>query len=231
VAPERGHRDRGEDAGHDGQQHAAASCRFQHPAQHHDGQHSAEGELQADRLMHQCQRRDDDAVRRAPRQRDRPGPREGQRHGEHRQRRGTEQIGSGRVGGERYPEGQQRNQHGNHEPALGSASREQHHAHDDREAGHVHRGRQPAQPECEREPVAGGQADQLACQAPTDEAERVVDCVIRHPVDVEWNDVDREAQHGRRPDRNGNGDTDVEHRARTLVGFQAQIHHELGPSR
>jgi len=229
VPAERRHRDGGADAGHDRQQHAAAPCRVQRAAEDHDRQHRTKRELQPDRLVYQCQRRNDHAVGRTPRHRGRPGPSEGQRHGEHRQRRRAEQVGPGGIGGERDSEGQQRNEHRDHQPAFGSASREQHHTGNDREAPDVHRRRQPTQPEGHREPVAGDQTDQFTREAPPDEAEGVVDGVIRHPIHVERNDVDREAQHGGRPDRDGDGDADVQHRACTLGCFQAQVHHESRP--
>jgi hypothetical protein len=72
VTAERRHHNRGEDAGHDGQQHATAPGRSQRTTEDDDRQHRAKSELQPDRLMHQRQNRDDDAVGHAPRQRDRP---------------------------------------------------------------------------------------------------------------------------------------------------------------
>jgi hypothetical protein len=231
VTPERRDRHRRENAWHDGQQQAPAPGRFQGAAKDGDRQHRTQRELQSDRLVHQRQGGDHDAVSRTACQRNGARAGECQRHSEHRQRRRTEQVRPGRVSRERNPKGQQGHQHRDHQPALGPAPAEQHHAHDQGEAAHIHRGRQPAQSERDHEVVAGHQTRQLACEATTDETERVVDGVIGHPIHVERNNVDREAQHGRRPDRDCNGDADVKDRPRTLIGFETQVHHQNGPSR
>jgi hypothetical protein len=74
VTAERRHHDSGKDAGHDGQEHATAPrCPSQAAAKDDDRQHGSQGELQPDRLMDQCQSRNDEAVSGAPRQRDPPG--------------------------------------------------------------------------------------------------------------------------------------------------------------
>lgn len=70
MAAERCYHYRGEGAGHDGQQHAAAPRGSQRAANHDGRQHRAEGELQPDRLVHQSQDRNDDTVGNTPRHRD-----------------------------------------------------------------------------------------------------------------------------------------------------------------
>lgn len=231
MAAERRDHERGEDAGHHRQQHAAPPSGPQRGPEHDDREHRAQRELQPDRLMHQRQHRDDDAVGHTPRHRGRPRARRRQRHGEHRQRGRAEQIRPRRVRRERNPEWQQRNQHGDHQPALGTSPTKQHHAHHQHKAGKVHRRRQPAQTERGGKVVSGHQADQFACETAPDEAERVVHGVVRHPVHVERNNVDRETQHGCRPDRNRYRDADVAQRARALTRFGAQVHHRRGPNR
>ena len=231
VSAERRDHYRGEDAGHDGQQHTAAPGGSQRAAKDDNRQHRAKGELQADRLVHQRQDRDDDAVGHTPRHRDRARARECQPDGEHGQCGRAEQVRPRGVCRKRNPERQHRNQHRDHQPALGSSPPEQHDAHHQHEAAHVNRCRQPTQCERSREVVAGHQPDQFASEATTDEAERVVDGVIRHPIHVQRNDIDREAQHGRRPDRNRDRDADVQQWMRALTRLEAQVHHRIGLNR
>jgi len=73
VTAERRHHDSGEGAGHDGQEHATAPRCCQRAAKDEDRQHGSQGELQPDRLMDQCQSRNDEAVGGAPRQGEDPG--------------------------------------------------------------------------------------------------------------------------------------------------------------
>jgi hypothetical protein len=231
VAPDRRDNYRREDAGHDGQQHAAAPRGAQRAAKDDDRQHGAEGELQPDRLVYQSQDGNDDTVGNTPRQRDRLRSHIRQRDGEHRQRGRAEKVRPRGIRRERNPERQQRDQHRNHQPALGPSPPEQHHTHDQHKTAHVNRGRHPAQSKRHREVVSGHQAHQFTGEAATDEAERVVDGVVRHPIHVKRNDIDREAQHHRRPDRNPDRDADVQHGVGALTGLQAQVHHRIGPNR
>jgi hypothetical protein len=197
VTAERRHHDSGKDAGHDGQQHATAPRCSQRAAKDDDRQHGSQGELQPDRLVDQCQSRDDQAVTGTPRQADHPGTSDRQRHGEHRQRGRAEQVRACRVGGERDSEGQQRDQHRDHQSALGPALTEQHHTRDQRQGAQIDRCRQPAQPESGREIMSRDEPDQFTGQPATDEPECVVNGVVRHPVHVKRYDVDRDEQHGR----------------------------------
>ena len=231
VSTERRHRYSGDGAGHDGQQHTSAFGRPQRAAKDNDRQHRAKGELQPERLVHQRQNRDNDPVGDAPRNRDRLRARDRHRHGEHRQRGGAEEVRPRGVRRKRNPERQQRNQHRDHQPALGPSPAEQNHAHHQHQAAQVDRRRQPAQAQRNRKIVSGHQTDQFAGQATTDEAERVVDGVVRHPIHIERNNVDREAEHRRRPDRNRDRDADVKKGVRALTGFEAQVHHRIGPNR
>jgi hypothetical protein len=230
VTAERRHDNRGEDARHDSQEHATTPGSPQRAAKDDDRQHGAQRELQPDGLMHECQRRDNDAVGRAPCQRGRPGARERQRHGEYRQRGRTEQVRPGRVCGEQDSERQQWNQYRDHQPALGPAPSEQHDTHDQRKGTQIDRRRQPAQSERGREVMSGNEPDQFTGQPTTDEPEGVVDGVVGHPVDVERNHIDREAQHGRRPDRNRDGDADIQQRARALIRFETQVRQWMSPN-
>jgi len=232
IAAERRHHECGENARRDSQEHATAPRRTQRATQYDDRQHGSQGELQPDRLVDQRQDRDDHAIGCAPRQRDRPGACEGQRYCEHRQCGRTEQIRPGGVGRERDSERQQRNQHRNHQPALRPAPTEQHHTHDQGKGAQIGRRRQPAQSERGPEVMSGDKSDQFACETATDEPEGVVDGVIGQPVDVDRHDVDREEQHGRRPHRDRDRDSDVPQRTRgaPLTGFDTQVHHRIGPN-
>lgn len=230
VPAERRHRHSGESAGHHCDKHGTAPRRTQRCAENDDREHRTKPELQSDRLMNERQGRDDDPIGRAPRQGDGPRARERQRHGEHRQRRCTEQIRPGRVRRERDTERQQGNQHGNHQPALRPASAEQHNSHDQRQCAQIDRRRQPAQSERGREVVTGDEPHQFTGEPAAHEAERVVDGVVRHPVHVERNDIDREAQYRRRPDRNCDGDADIQQRAGPLSRGKGEVHHQMRPN-
>jgi hypothetical protein len=230
VTAERRHHDSGKDAGHDGKEHPTAPRCSERAAKDDDRQHGSQGELQPDRLMDQRQSRNDEAVSGAPRQGEDPGTSDRQRHGEHRQRGRAEQVGACRVGCERDSEGQQRNQHRDHQPALGPAPTEQHHTRDQRQGGQIDRCRGPAQPKCGREVMSRDEPDQFTGQPAPDEPERVVNRVVRHPVHVKRYDVDRDEQHGRRPHRDHDGDADVEQRARALNCRNAQVRHRIRPN-
>jgi len=163
VTTERRHPECGEDAGGHSQQHATAPSRTQRAAKDDDRQHRSHGELHPDRLVDQSQRRDDQAIRSAPRQCERPGPRERQRNREHRKCGRTEQIRSGGIRGERDAERQQRNQQRDHQPALRPAPTDQHNTHDKGKATQIDRRRQPAQSKGGREIMPRDQPDQFAC--------------------------------------------------------------------
>lgn len=72
MTAERRHHHRRENAGHDGQKHTSTPGGSQRTAKNDDRQHRAKRELQSDRLVHQRQNRDDDAVGHTPRHRNRP---------------------------------------------------------------------------------------------------------------------------------------------------------------
>lgn len=230
VTAERRYRHSREGAGHHCHEDGTAPGRSQRCAENDDREHGAKAELQSDRLMDQRQSRDDDPIGRAARQGDGTGSRERQRDREHRQRRRTEQIRPGRVRGEGNTERQQRNQHRDHQPALRPAATEQHDSHDQRQCTQVDRRRQPAQSERDPEVVTGDQPHQLTGEPAAHEAERVVDGVVRHPVHVERNDIDREAQYRRRPDRDCDRDADVQQRAGPRSCGKAQVHHQMRPN-
>lgn len=230
VTAERRHRHSREGAGHYCHEYGTTPGRSQRCPENDDRKHGAKPELQSDRLMNQRQSRDDDPIGRAPRQGDGPRARERQRDGEHRQRRCPEQIRPGRVRRERDTERQQRNQHRDHQPALRPAAAVQHHCHDQCQGAQIDRRRQPAQSERDLEVVTGDEPHQFTGEPAAHEAERVVDGVVRHPVHVERNDIDREAQYGRRPDRNCDRDADVQQRAGPRSCGKAQVHHQMRPN-
>lgn len=239
VTAERRHYDRSQGAGHDRQEHAPAPRCPQRAAKDDDRQHGSQRELQPDRLMDQCQSRNDQAVCGAAHQAAPPRSRERERHGEQRQRRRAEQVGAGRVGRERDSEGQQRNQHRDHQPALGATRTEQHHTRDQGQGAEIAHCRQPAQSERGREVMSGDKPDQLTGQPPTDEPERVVDGVVGDPVHVKRHDVDRDEQHGRGPRRDHDGAADIKQRAGALPAEPAiqqlncrdvQVRHRIRPN-
>jgi hypothetical protein len=227
VPAERRHPQCREDARRHGKKYATPPGGTKRAAKDDDRQHGAKRELQPDRLVHQSQRRDGQPVRRAPRQCDGSGACEPHRHREDRERGRTEQIRPGRVGRERNAERQQRNQHRNHQPAFRAPSTEQHNARDQRQGAQIDRRRQPAQAERGREVMPRDKPHQFPCQPPTDEAEAVIDGVVRRPVHVERHDVDRDEQHDRRPHRDCDGDADVEQWARALTGCDARDRHRI----
>jgi hypothetical protein len=230
MTAERSHHNCCERARHDRNQDATVPRCLQGLTKHDDREHGAKSELQSDRLVNERQSRDDDAVGSAARQSDGARACERQRHREQRQRRRTEQVRPGGVRRERDTERQQRNQHRDHQPALRPAAAEQHHSRDQREGAEIDRRREPAQSECGREVMAGDEPHQFTGEAPAYEAERVVDGVVRHPIHVERNDIDCEAQYGRRPDRNGHGRADVQQRASPLTRGLTQDHHQMRPN-
>lgn len=73
--------------------------------------------------------------------------------------------------------------------------------------------------------MPGEQAHQFAGKTATDEAMRIGGSVVRHPIHVELNDIDREPQHDCRPDDDRDAEPDIHTLARRVVRAQAQAYH------